>query len=549
MLSALTLVASATVVSAQVPTLTHVKRIDLIPFLNTGASQLLTDSQPSDLAIASDGTIYVATQRSAGGAGTVGVLKIANAVGSHAVSLFATSTGAQGGDRESRVVVDGSNVYFGYGLGQNVGTDGAGAYTVGVNAGVLVSGVRKYSTAGVQDTGFGNIDPLDPETGTLNPVEIRYLQTGGVINPSQTQRTEAMAVDPLTSTLAIMNRGQGFMFRVNLATGASAAAANFATVASAGWRDLSFDASGNAYFKVDNQLAKSTRIDATNLSAYSPVLLDTGNVPFSSYTKVAYVPGGAGYADSLFMNTRGQIGATNQNKVYYSLTDGTPNAAAAFSNAAAGFLPTNQLTGAEPIGAVTPTAWTNPLLTTRTGNIGGKQYVAVLLGGGGQQLDIYEVSGPKATVSGTLNLDGWDGTGGGFANAGSFTVQVRNGMTVLDTQNVTVANNGAYSFQTTQTGSVNIRFKGPRFLAKASGTVTLTGGGTTTVNAAMVNGNVNGDNVVDFFDYLILSDAYESSTPDALYTANINADFTGDGTIDFFDYLILNANYEKEEDN
>ncbi|MBL8765424.1 MAG: hypothetical protein JNM07_14290 [Phycisphaerae bacterium] len=79
--------------------------------------------------------------------------------------------------------------------------------------------------------------------------------------------------------------------------------------------------------------------------------------------------------------------------------------------------------------------------------------------------------------------------------------------------------------------------------------MTLTGGGTTTVNAAMVNGNVNGDNVVDFFDYLILSDAYESSTPDALYTANINADFTGDGTIDFFDYLILNANYEKEEDN
>ncbi len=64
----------------------------------------------------------------------------------------------------------------------------------------------------------------------------------------------------------------------------------------------------------------------------------------------------------------------------------------------------------------------------------------------------------------------------------------------------------------------------------------------------LINGDINNDNFVDFFDYLILSDGYESEAGQPGYDANPYADLNGDGVIDFFDYLILNANYELQGD-
>lgn len=65
----------------------------------------------------------------------------------------------------------------------------------------------------------------------------------------------------------------------------------------------------------------------------------------------------------------------------------------------------------------------------------------------------------------------------------------------------------------------------------------------------LTNGDANKDNIVDFFDYLLVSDAYESEKGQPLYDANPDADLNGDTVIDFFDYLILSDSYEVEGDN
>ncbi len=62
----------------------------------------------------------------------------------------------------------------------------------------------------------------------------------------------------------------------------------------------------------------------------------------------------------------------------------------------------------------------------------------------------------------------------------------------------------------------------------------------------LTNGDCNGDDNVDFFDYLILSGAYETSSGGPGYIAG--ADLNRDGEVDFFDYLLLSDSYEKSGD-
>lgn len=56
-------------------------------------------------------------------------------------------------------------------------------------------------------------------------------------------------------------------------------------------------------------------------------------------------------------------------------------------------------------------------------------------------------------------------------------------------------------------------------------------------------GDCNGDNVVNLFDYFVLSNAYDSDLGDPAYLAG--ADLNDDNTVNFFDYLALSDFYEQ----
>ncbi|MBL8087435.1 MAG: family 10 glycosylhydrolase [Chthonomonas sp.] len=108
-----------------------------------------------------------------------------------------------------------------------------------------------------------------------------------------------------------------------------------------------------------------------------------------------------------------------------------------------------------------------------------------------------------------------------------------------------VLNSGLIVIPTPGAGNYKLSLKYSHWLRR---TINVTVGSTDVANVilSMVNGDVNGDNFIDLFDYLAFSGAYDASTGDPTWLAN--ADFNEDGTIDFFDYLILSGNYETDGD-
>ncbi len=62
-----------------------------------------------------------------------------------------------------------------------------------------------------------------------------------------------------------------------------------------------------------------------------------------------------------------------------------------------------------------------------------------------------------------------------------------------------------------------------------------------TCRLRLIPGDVDGDNLVGFEDFLILSKCYGTSSKDANYLES--ADFNGDGFIDIADYALLSSNY------
>ncbi|MBL8087595.1 MAG: hypothetical protein JNM85_05930 [Chthonomonas sp.] len=98
---------------------------------------------------------------------------------------------------------------------------------------------------------------------------------------------------------------------------------------------------------------------------------------------------------------------------------------------------------------------------------------------------------------------------------------------------------------TTLRGPATIDIRGPRCLSRRLN-VNLDTWGYESSTIQLLAGDANADDMIDLFDYLILSSGYETSDPDPGYLVNAGADFNMDGTIDFFDYLLLSENYEKE---
>ena len=122
------------------------------------------------------------------------------------------------------------------------------------------------------------------------------------------------------------------------------------------------------------------------------------------------------------------------------------------------------------------------------------------------------------------------------------TVELSDGVNVVDTQVVSLDGSGNYSLTTSApAGTYDIFAKSSHWLRKLSGGVVVGAGGATGVNFSLANGDCDDDNEVGIGDYSILSAAYGTNLGDGGYSDA--ADLNADETVDIGDYAILSANY------
>lgn len=112
---------------------------------------------------------------------------------------------------------------------------------------------------------------------------------------------------------------------------------------------------------------------------------------------------------------------------------------------------------------------------------------------------------------------------------------------------VLLAADGAFETRLASSGPVTVYAKGPHWLRRNLGSVTLSASGTPTLGPrTLVNGDVDGDNAVTVFDYDALSAAFDAGPSDAHW--NPNADLDGDDRVTVFDYDILSTNFDQVGD-
>jgi subtilisin family serine protease len=159
----------------------------------------------------------------------------------------------------------------------------------------------------------------------------------------------------------------------------------------------------------------------------------------------------------------------------------------------------------------------------------------------GASLDDISVVGEPwvQQISGTVGLNGYNSTK-------NFTVKIRSGSTVLQTNTVPMTGlTGSFSFNTGFYGVNDIVIQGPSYLRRVMPAVELTA--FTSVSTNLINGDINGDNVIGTGDFNALRAAWGSIPANSNW--NANADLDGNGVIGTGDFNILRANWGAVGDN
>jgi hypothetical protein len=147
------------------------------------------------------------------------------------------------------------------------------------------------------------------------------------------------------------------------------------------------------------------------------------------------------------------------------------------------------------------------------------------------------------TLIGTVNLADYTATPNGVP----VTVEVCIGTNVLRTVNTNLDALSEFSISNISPGTYNVGIKASHWLRRiVPVTVSSADGATTTIDVILtavdvINGDIDGNNKVDFTDYVILSQQYKRLP---LATTKC-ADMNGDGAVNFEDYSILMRNYKK----
>ena len=147
----------------------------------------------------------------------------------------------------------------------------------------------------------------------------------------------------------------------------------------------------------------------------------------------------------------------------------------------------------------------------------------------------------RKTISGTLTLGNYTGSINGLT--ASILLRRTDG-TPLQTSSAILNSTGAYSFLTEYEGSMEMLVTVPRWLKKKS---SLSVTGNTTCNLSLTNGDADGGNSVNLFDYVVLDNAYGTVPGDPSW--NFMADLDGGLSVNSFDYTIIDMHFGAAGDN
>jgi hypothetical protein len=156
-------------------------------------------------------------------------------------------------------------------------------------------------------------------------------------------------------------------------------------------------------------------------------------------------------------------------------------------------------------------------------------------------LDNIIVESAGTTLNGHVDLSDF----GGVVAGRMVTVDISGGASESSTAVLNASGNFAMS-TTVPNGTYTVAIKASHWLRKAVTGVSITASGPNSVSAALINGDIDGDNEVSIGDYSILSSAYNSAPGDGNWSAE--ADLNGDDGVDIGDYSILSANYNLSGD-
>lgn len=491
---------------AQLPTVQHVKRLDLSTDFFVGGS--LGDDACD---VTWDGaSLFVAGFRTQSGPGQVGLLKIFDPLGFPSKSVFSTVFAA-GNNRDSKVVCHQNNLFHGFGLGDFSNTN--------------VSGIRKIQLSGAPD---GSFSP-GTSPGVLYPIEAL-----GAAN----DRIEAFDFDPITGNLALVSRNKSLVYLFNAAGAAAGTLAMGAVPATMLWRDIVFTPTGHAYMREANDINSGARSGASLNPILNLVELTSSDLPQQS---VVYHPGGTGFGPFLWFNDRNP---TADRVIYITDLSGGP------TDHVTG-RPTTRVTGAEPINGVPQTAWGSQVMGSCAFSIGGNQYIAVVQGGAADKLSIYKLVASSTTVSGNLYI-------GPYSPAKlattPFRIQLRTtGGAFVEEHEVFIDSDGRFEFGTTQSGTFDVWARGRSWLGALDEDVVIASGGVSGIGINLYNGDIDRDNVITLIDYDVFSTYFDKTASDSDWGtvgpngfAPRDADLDGDDSVSLIDYDVFSENFDRQ---
>ncbi len=152
----------------------------------------------------------------------------------------------------------------------------------------------------------------------------------------------------------------------------------------------------------------------------------------------------------------------------------------------------------------------------------------------------HELPGQAGPIKIQLVFESW--TGAVLPATADYILQKLDG-TLVSSGTVSVAADGKIEIPKPASGDYKLYVKSWVFLQKKT---TFTQG-TSTVDLGalnLVNGDCDGDNVVSVFDYILLSNAFDTAPGDPAWDAR--ADLDGDEVVSVFDYIVLSDNFDRE---
>jgi hypothetical protein len=124
------------------------------------------------------------------------------------------------------------------------------------------------------------------------------------------------------------------------------------------------------------------------------------------------------------------------------------------------------------------------------------------------------------------------------------TVQIYNGATLVETLSPVLAAGGTYTATcvTTTPGTYDIKFKASHWLRKKLAGVVLVAGSNALATPSLLNGDINGSNVIDVTDFGLLRTNFLKTG------VGLAGDLNEDNVVDVTDFGILRTNFLKAGD-